>query len=214
MSVSQIKKDQDNSKETKTFKLEPHLLRACAPAMSTDETRYYLNGVHVFESDGKMIYEATNGHILIRVESVNEQEDENIEGIDIIIPDFFVKEISKPKFLKGFGCIGLEWVDAVIDCQTINIEMPNGVVSNKLIDGTFPETDKVIPKKGSCRDLTFDSIGLNLGYLSKIDKSIKAMGMTVAETVFGNDNKSAVRFDAYSPEKGRWTALQMPARVN
>lgn len=193
----------------KTLKLQPTLLRACAPAMSTEETRYYMKGVHVAVKDGKTIYEATNGHFLIRCTSLLEQEPD-ADGLDIIIPDFFVKELSKPAFLKGFGVIGELFVDAVVEAQTISVEMPEGIASNKLIDGTFPNVELVMPKHTKGINATPD-FALNLEYLSKISKSAKAFESYVSHIAI-NDNTSPVYFEKHG-DLGRWEAALMPTRA-
>lgn len=194
----------------KNVKLQPSLLKSCAPAMSTEETRYYLKGVHVFERDGNIIYEATNGYFLIRCTATLEQ-DEDLSGLDIIIPDFFVKEISKPSFLRGFGCIGIEYVDAVIDGQTISIEMPDGVASNKLIDGTFPNLDQVFPEKKIGVN-ALDVLGFNLNYLGKLSVSAKAFDGTFTSQVSASANDSPFYFKKIG-ERGVWEAVLMPVRV-
>lgn len=193
----------------KSLKLMPQMLKVCAPAMSTEQTRYYLMGVHVFEKNGDIVYEATNGHFLIRCTSMLEQDDD-LKGLDIIIPDFFVKEISKPSFLKGFGVIGELYLDATIEAQTISVEMPGGVASNKLVDGTFPSIDAVMPshQKGvkACADFA-----LNLEYLSKIGKSAKAFDGFTAHLAI-NDNSGPIYFEKIG-ELGKWQAALMPVRA-
>lgn len=191
------------------FKLQPSLLRACAPAMSTEETRFYLKGVHVFERNGELIYEATNGHFLIRITSSLEQDDD-VNGLNIIIPDFFVKELAKPSFLKGFGVIGEEWIDAVVEAQTLSIEMPDGIASNKLVDGTFPNIDAVMPSHKKGINASPD-MGLNLEYLAKIGKSAKIFDSYVSNIAI-NDNSGPIYFEKIA-ERGKWEAVLMPARA-
>lgn len=193
----------------KSFRLQPALLRSCAPAMSTEETRYYLKGVHVYEKDGDLVYEATNGHIVVRIESNLEQEGDCI-GLNVIIPDFFVKEIAKPSFLKGFGVIGQEYVDAVIDGQTIILELPDGTASNKLVDGTFPDVESVMPTHRKGLEAV-DDIVFNLEYFSRLSKSAKAFDSFSAHmAICSNDGPSY--FEKIG-ERGHWQAAIMPMRA-
>ena len=192
----------------KSFRLQPSLLRSCAPAMSTEETRYYLKGVHVFEKSGSLIYEATNGHMLIRVTASLEQE-EDVAGLNVIIPDFFVKEIVKTSFLKGFGVIGLEYVDAVIDGQTIILEMPEGTASNKLVDGTFPDCDNVMPKHTKGLN-AIEDISFNLEYMARLAKSAKCFGDYTAHMAI--QDASGVSYFEKTGERGLWQAALMPVR--
>lgn len=195
----------------KQFNIEPKILKSCVPAMSKEESRSYLMGIHIFEKDGSLVYEATNGHLLISVVSKLEQE-ENITGLNIIVPDFLVKELSKPAFLKGFNCVGVEYLTAVVEAQTISIEMPGGIFSKKLIDYDYPDTSKLAPKNPTCRELDFDTIGLNVKYMADIEKSLKALGSSKAKISFGG-NTEAVSFNNNDNEIGEWKALLMPLRV-
>lgn len=191
------------------FNLDLKALRSCSLAMSSDEARYYICGVHIFERDGAMIYEATNGHIAIRVESELQNEDFDYSDIDIILPSFIVKHLCKPKFIKGFGLEG-DFIPCHVDGIRINIEMLDGVINYKLIDGTFPEIDKVIPKRSSIK---FNKINVNGKYMDALSKSI---------SVFSGDRVLALQFtgDRYgSPilieneNFENWLALLMPATL-
>lgn len=111
-------------------------------AMSTEETRYYLNGIylHSLESDGVTLLRAvaTDGHRLSRYEMPCPAGAENIPGI--IVPRKAVLEIRK-------------LIEEAADTIKINISeskirftFDHIVMTSKLIDGTFPDYDRVIPK--------------------------------------------------------------------
>lgn len=193
------------------FKIEPHFLKACAPAMSTEQTRYYLMGVHIFERDGKIIYEATNGHLLIRCTS-NRKQDSDLKGLNMIVPDFLVKEVSKKAFLSGFGCIGQEFVDSVVDGQSILLEMPDGTVSRKLIDGTYPQADLVFPSKRTGVSEMPD-LGFNLSYMADIQKSLKSFTGTLTANFSIAENSAPLYMTNKTSEYGVWEAVLMPVRV-
>ena len=59
------------------------LLSRTAFAMSTEETRYYLNGVHLVHKHDALVVEATNGHIVARAEA---DLPDGAMDIDILIP--------------------------------------------------------------------------------------------------------------------------------
>ncbi|WP_367160059.1 DNA polymerase III subunit beta [Kozakia baliensis] len=111
-------------------------------AISTEETRYYLNGIyfHVAESDaGPMLRAvATDGHRLARVETELPPGAEGIPGV--IIPRKTVNELRK---LVDEGAADVE-----IMLSETRIQFRAGTVTltSKLIDGTFPEYERVIPK--------------------------------------------------------------------
>src|SRR6185437_14785632 len=112
-------------------------------AISTEETRYYLNGIflHVTESEGRKVLRAvaTDGHRLARVEI-----DPVPEGAGampgVIIPRKTVNELRKLlDEVSGNVEIGLS--DTRIQFRVDNI-----LLTSKLIDGTFPEYERVIPR--------------------------------------------------------------------
>jgi DNA polymerase III sliding clamp (beta) subunit (PCNA family) len=190
------------------FQIEPKLLRACAPAMGNEEIRYYLCGVHVFERNGEVFYEATDGHRLIRVKSHVEQQ-EDVTGLNIIVPAFFVKNVSSKKFVNEYGLDDLQWVDAVVDAQTLRLEFLNGVVSTKLIDGTFPNADAVIPEKTGGLDAP--EIGFNLKYMADFAKSLKELSQPDAAWSFTDASGPCVL--KKNTEFGEWLGVLMPTRT-
>ena len=152
----------------KEFNLDLKALKSCLPAMSNEESRYFLCGVHIFERGVTMIYEATNGHILVRVESDLQNEEFDYTGIDIIVPAFIVRHLCKAAFLKPFGMEG-DFIPCHVDATRINIEMLDGLINVKLVDGTFPDCSHVIPKTS---DVTFNKININGKYMEALAKSI------------------------------------------
>src|SRR5260221_1990518 len=110
-------------------------------AISTEETRYYLNGIylHAF-STGKhqsLRAVATDGHRLARVEMPLPEGAENIPGV--IVPRKMVNEIRKL----------IEEVDGIVDVSLsdsrIRFAFEDTVLTSKLIDGSFPDYQRVIP---------------------------------------------------------------------
>src|SRR5215210_1748579 len=122
-------------------------------AISTEETRYYLNGIflHTVEANsgaGAMLRAvATDGHRLARVEMPAPQGAEGMPGV--IVPRKAVAEIQK-LVEDGEASIGVELSPAKI---RLTFNGPAGgdasargvVLTSKLIDGTFPDYQRVIP---------------------------------------------------------------------
>lgn len=110
-------------------------------AISTEETRYYLNGIfiHTIESNGqlKLRAVATDGHRLARADVEAPSGSEGMPGI--IIPRKTVGELQKlvdnPDLV-----VAVEVSDAKIRFTIGSI-----VLTSKLIDGTFPDYQRVIP---------------------------------------------------------------------
>lgn len=111
-------------------------------AISTEETRYYLNGIylHAGEADGEAVLRAvaTDGHRLARVEEKLPEGAAAMPGV--IVPRKTVNELRKLlDEVSGNVDIGLS------DTR-IQFHFDNVVLTSKLIDGTFPEYDRVIPR--------------------------------------------------------------------
>lgn len=120
-------------------------------AISTEETRYYLNGIyfHTIESDGVLVLRAvaTDGHRLARIELPAPAGSEGMSGI--IIPRKAVAEIQK--LLED----GDENVTVELSTAKIRLTFGGVVLTSKLIDGTFPDYQRVIPS-GNDKDLIVD----------------------------------------------------------
>jgi DNA polymerase-3 subunit beta len=110
-------------------------------AISTEETRYYLNGIflHVTEVDGAPMLRAvaTDGHRLARVELPAPPGAAGMPGV--IVPRKAVSEIQK--LIEDLA------QEIVIELSTAKARFQFGdvVLTTKLIDGTFPDYGRVIP---------------------------------------------------------------------
>src|SRR6195952_945512 len=106
-------------------------------AISTEETRYYLNGIFLHVVDDVMKAAATDGHRLARVTVARP---DGAEGMpDIIIPRKCIGELRKL----------LDEVDGSVEVSLsatkIRFVLGHAVLVSKLIDGTFPDYSRVIP---------------------------------------------------------------------
>ena len=110
-------------------------------AISTEETRYYLNGiyVHAAEVEGASVLRAvaTDGHRLARVEVPAPAGAVGMPGI--IIPRKAVSEVQK--LVEDAGAE----VNIELSATKIRFTFGNVVLTSKLIDGTFPDYGRVIP---------------------------------------------------------------------
>ncbi|HEV2559587.1 MAG TPA: DNA polymerase III subunit beta [Microvirga sp.] len=110
-------------------------------AISTEETRYYLNGIYLHTLDGGagtvLRAVATDGHRLARVELAAPKGSEGMPGV--IVPRKAVAEIQK---LVESG----EEVLVELSSAKVRLTFGGVVLTSKLIDGTFPDYQRVIPQ--------------------------------------------------------------------
>ncbi|MEM1377994.1 MAG: DNA polymerase III subunit beta, partial [Pseudomonadota bacterium] len=116
-------------------------------AISTEETRYYLNGVymHVADVDGgrRLRCVATDGHRLAQIDAELPSGAEDMPGV--IVPRKAVGELRK---LLDEDDLTI----AVSVSETkIRFATPAITLTSKVIDGTFPDYTRVIPQANTRR---------------------------------------------------------------
>lgn len=107
-------------------------------AISTEETRYYLNGIYLHTLDaGTMRAVATDGHRLARVELPAPDGSAGMPGV--IVPRKTVLELAK-LLEDEDGDVAIS-----LSASKIRFDLDGLVLTSKLIDGTFPDYERVIP---------------------------------------------------------------------
>jgi DNA polymerase-3 subunit beta len=106
-------------------------------AISSEETRYYLMGIFLHVADDALKAAATDGHRLARVTVA---KPDGADGMpDIIIPKKCVAELRKL----------LDEVEGTVEVSLsgtkVRFVLGHAVLTSKLIDGTFPDYNRVIP---------------------------------------------------------------------
>jgi len=109
-------------------------------AISTEETRYYLNGIYFHEVPVANLLRAvaTDGHRLAQAEIARPEGAKGMPGI--IVPRKTVLEVVK-LFESTDGD-----VDVSLSASKIRFAADDLVLTSKLIDGTFPDYERVIPR--------------------------------------------------------------------
>ncbi len=110
-------------------------------AVSTEETRYYLNGIHLHAMEGdspKLRAVATDGHRLALAEVALPDGAAGMSGI--IIPRKTVSEVRR--LLDGVD----DDINLSVSEAKIRFDIGNATLTSKLIDGSFPEYERVIPR--------------------------------------------------------------------
>ena len=163
-------------------------------SISNEETRYFLNGlffsVSILKDSKKITFVGTDGH---RLATSTSHANENIEEIPgVIIPKKTINELSK-LLSESSNEISLD-----ISPNKIIFYIDNLILISKLIDGSFPDYNKVIPKNN------LNKLKINrLDLLSAVDRvstianekspSVKFKLLTdlVNLSTINNDNSTA-----------------------
>lgn len=164
-------------------------------AISTEETRYYLNGIYLHATKAGSVEVlravATDGHRLARVEMPAPQGTKGLPGV--IVPRKTVNEVRK-----------------LLDEVTGSIEIALGenkvrfafgglVLTSKLIDGTFPDYERVIPA-GNDKHLEVNAKGL----FSAVDR-VATIASEKSRAVKLSLQPKLLTLSATSPEAGSAT---------
>ncbi len=121
-------------------------------AISTEETRYYLNGVYMHVADGEegrvLRCVATDGHRLARIDAALPEGAAEMPGV--IVPRKTVGELRK--LLED------DDMDIAVSVSETKLRFatPDITLTSKVIDGTFPDYARVIPA-GNTRRLEVDA---------------------------------------------------------
>ena len=161
-------------------------------AMSTEETRYYLNGIylHAVKSDKVDVLRAvaTDGHRLARVEIPQPSGASGMPGI--IVPRKAVSELHK-LIEDSESSISIALSDTKIRFSFEGI-----VLTSKLIDGTFPDYEKVIPA-GNDKVMEVDC----KAFAEAVDR-VATISTEKSRAVKISLGSGSVTLSASSPEQG------------
>lgn len=168
--------------------------------ISTEETRYYLNGV-CWEArpDGRR-FVATDGR---RLALCRYSKDE-METFSRIIPRKAAGLVTR--YLAGKDVK----VFATSEDHVIDFVSPTVTLRTKLIDGTFPDVDRVIPRENA---LKYDFVFRRDEIIPAIDKAIAIGGEADPAIVFLND-ADRVAIKRKSPDFGNAKVMTAAAWPN
>jgi DNA polymerase-3 subunit beta len=175
----------------KEFRMPQSLLRdglkKTSYAISTDETRYVLNGIYTSFREGKLTLVATDGRRLAMVE--NDLDFPASHETDVIVPTKAVQELQR--LLGDTGEVLIRLSDS-----QISFSIGDHLLISKLIEGNYPNYRQVIPGDSTervelPRESVFDTVR-RVSLLSS-DKS------NSVKLVFGDNS---VEVTANSPDVG------------
>ncbi len=167
-------------------------------AISTEETRYYLNGIylHVAEAKGAkgkgegshLRAVATDGHRLARVEMPAPAGAAGMPGV--IVPRKTVNELRK--LIDETE----EQIEVSLSDTRIRFAFDSVTLSSKLIDGNFPDYQRVIPT-GNDKTMTVD----RRMFAEAVDR-VSTIASEKSRAVKISLKKGSMILSASSPEYG------------
>jgi DNA polymerase-3 subunit beta len=164
-------------------------------AISSEETRYYLNGIylHAAKSEGVPVLRAvaTDGHRLARVEVPLPEGASGMPGV--IVPRKTVVELRK--LLDEGG----DEVTISLSETKIRFAFDDAAMTSKLIDGTFPDYERVIPADND------KVLEVDCKLFSQAVDRVSAISTERSRAIKLSVAKGALTLSASSPESGSAT---------
>ncbi len=164
-------------------------------AISTEETRYYLNGIfiHVAEAGKKSTLRAvaTDGHRLAQSELPVPKGAAGMPGV--IVPRKTVHELHR-LIEASPGAVKVS-----VSAAKIRFEIGTVTLTSKLIDGTFPDYGRVIPQ-GNDKELTV----ANAEFMGAVDR-VSTIASERGRAVKLNLAKNKLVLSVNNPEGGSAT---------
>jgi DNA polymerase-3 subunit beta len=160
-------------------------------AISTEETRYYLNGIflHVADEASPVLKAAaTDGHRLARVTVPRPDGAESMP--DVIIPRKCIAELRK-LLDEVDGSVGVS-----LSNSKIRFDLGQAILTSKLIDGTFPDYSRVIPQ-GNDKILRIDP----KSFMEGVDR-VSTIATEKTRAVKMALDRDKVTLSVTSPENG------------
>lgn len=168
------------------------MLRKVAFCISTEETRYYLNGVCWQAQPGGKRFAATDGHRLALCRYADNDENASFSRIiprktvNFLMQHIDGQDIDVHQIVKGNAPD-----DVTLDFVAAGIE-----VRSKLIDGTFPDIDRVVPKESA------HTLKLNRDEVLQAIKQAQAVSSERARAVRFHELEGRLHVETKNPEFG------------
>lgn len=152
-------------------------------AMSTEETRYYLNGIYMHATeDHKLRAVATDGHRMARMQAALPKGAEGIPGV--IISRKTVNQI------KEMASESDDDLQIGLSETQISVKFKNAYLISRLIDGQFPEYERVIPKNAD-KNFLFDP-----SYMATVVDRVSTMASEKTHGVKLSIDENKISFSA------------------
>ena len=167
------------------------MIKRSAFAMSSEETRYTLNGMylHAGRAGERTVLRsvATDGHRLARIDAEMPEGAKGMPGV--IVPRKSVNEIGK--LIDGSETVEISMSDTRLMVRTKGCTLVT-----KLIDGTFPEYERVIPQENG------STMSMSRRDLSAVVARVSAITTEKARPIKLTVSTDALTVSMISPEMG------------
>jgi DNA polymerase-3 subunit beta len=177
------------------IKVSKILLESALIFQAKKDIRYYLNGI-CFKADRRVC--STDGH---RAFIGSKHEGELKEDVILSVTKAPTKSYSYVEIDTDSGIVTYH--------DTFNIRV--GVGLCEVIDGKFPDIDRVIPKETA----PTDRIGFNASYLADVEKVARLFNPKWASVLFelnGHTNATVAKLTSYNGEEAK--IIVMPMRID
>ncbi|MDB6023854.1 MAG: dnaN [Verrucomicrobiales bacterium] len=186
-----IQKFKENKKITLPQEKLKSMLKKTSFAISTDESRYVLNGIFISLKDHKMTMVATDGRRLALVDEEVELGDTTGE---FIVPTKAVNELSR--LLSDKGEVEIKFTENQVAFALKNEKGASILIISKLVEGNYPNYRQVIPAE------TKERIPLVREEFLAALKRAEIMTSDKANSVKLHFTKNNLAITANSPEVG------------
>ena len=188
----------DENIEQKGFEISSNkllkLLNKTKISISNDETRHYLNGIYLhktrLENKSFLCGVATDSH---RLSSSSLEIDSSTNIESVILPKKTIFQLIS--LLEQDSSV----IKISINKSKIKFEMSNYVLISKVIDGRFPDYNKVIPKSND------KTLKIKLNDFKNSIERVTTVSSDRSEGLKMNITKDAVQLSVNSPNSGDGT---------
>ena len=204
------------------FKIPAQQIKSAMVHAAKKDVRYYLNGIHITKSNNVV---TTNGHCLYLAENeAFHVFDDTEQPLNLKLNDDFpdhgiILDTSTawPTITNKITFVGvaIDYTSQVANISyhqpiTKNTDLTNQVLafSVKLIDGRFPDYQRVMPSRND-NDALSEYVGLMPEYLASIAKTFPKKFTPIKMDLFGDYSAVKITSSAYQDQ----TLIIMPARV-
>lgn len=157
-----------------------NLAKGC---MSTEETRYYLQGIYLHNVEGIMRAVSTDGHRLAQINGPA-----TVEFPGVIVPRKTVGEVCKTNQVVD--------VQVSVSDTKIKFDFGSSVIVSKVIDGTFPAYEAIIPRNNPNR------VTVNGASLKSAADRVASVSLEKSRAVKLEVTNDAVKLSSRAPDTG------------